>query len=85
MKLMFSFRKAIYVFPIVLILKALIDCPDSYIYEQLTQGIGEDLYYKDRISFMLRQLQQEGLYSRTQVRNYIGRNFRLKMHELPSW
>lgn len=84
-KFMCSFRKALYILPLVLVLKALVDCPDAYIYEQLTQGLEDDLYYKDRIAFMLRQLQQEGLYSREQVRQYVGRSFRVKLPDLPDW
>ena len=84
-KLMVSYRKALHFIPLVMMLKALVSYPDSYIYEQLTQGLDDDLYYKDRISLMLRQLQQEGLYSREQVRIFLGKNFRLKFPELPKW
>jgi DNA-directed RNA polymerase I subunit RPA2 len=60
------------------------DVPDSYIYDQLTVGLEEDLYYKDRIASMLQLVQKEGLHSQEQVRNYIGRSFKLKM-DLPDW
>ena len=84
-KFMCSYRKALYMFPLVLILKALVDYSDAYIYEQLIEGLEDDLYYKDRIAFMLRQLQMEGLISREHVRTYVGRNFRSKLTELPKW
>lgn len=84
-KFMCSYKKALYILPPVLVLKALIDCPDAYIYEQLVQGMEDDLYYKDRIAFMLRQLQMEGLYSQEQARQYLGQCFREKFIELPDW
>jgi DNA-directed RNA polymerase I subunit RPA2 len=85
MRLMFNFKKILYVFPLMLVLKALINCTDSYIYEQLVQGLEGDIYYKDRIVLMLRQLQDEGLYTHEHVRNFIGRNFRAKFTDLPKW
>lgn len=84
-KLMCSNRKALHFIPLVMMLKALVPYPDAYIYEQLTQGLDDDLYYKDRTSLMLRQLQQEGLYSQEHVRIFLGKNFRIKFPELPSW
>lgn len=84
-KFMCSYRKALFILPLVLVLRALVDYPDSYIFHQLTLGFEEDLYYKDRIALMLRQLQQEGLYSREQVRQYLGCCFRAKLNDLPSW
>ena len=61
------------------------NAPDSYLYDQLTVGLEDDLYYKDRIASMLQLVQKEGLHSQEQVRNYIGRNFRPQMGELPEW
>lgn len=84
-KFMCSYKKSLQLLPLIMILKALTDRPDSYIYEQLTIGLEDDLYYKDRIVFMLRQVQLEGLFSREDVRRFIGKNFRVKMMELPEW
>ena len=84
-KFMCSHKKALFFLPIVLILKALTNRPDSYIYQQLTLGMDDDLYVKDRVAFMMRQLQAEGLYTQEQVRRYIGKNFRAKLTELPDW
>ena len=67
------------------VLEALVDVPDAYIYEQLIVGLDTNLYYKDRIATMLRLVQREGLHSRQQVRNFLGRSFRQKMTELPDW
>ncbi len=84
-KFMCSHQKALFFLPLVLVLKALTDRPDSYIYQQLTMGLEDDLYYKDRVAFMLRHLQMEGLYTQEQVRRYIGKNFRVKLNQLPEW
>lgn len=85
MRLMFSFRKILYLFPVVMVLKALVNCTDSFIYDQLVQGLEDEIYYKDRIALMLRQLQEEGLFTHAHVRNFIGRSFRSQFRELPHW
>lgn len=85
MKLMLSFRKGLFFFPIILVMKALVNCTDSYIYEQLVQGLEDNIYFKDRIALMLRQVQDEGLFTYAHARNYIGRNFRAQFKELPDW
>ena len=84
-KFMCSYKKALHILPLVMILKALTNKPDSYIHEQLTIGLEDDLYYMDRVVFMLRQVQLEGLYSQEDIRRYIGKSFRVKMLELPEW
>lgn len=84
-KFMCSYRKNLFILPLVLVMRALVDLPDSYIYEQLVEGLEDDLYYKDRIVFMLRQLQQEGIYSQSQARQYLGRSFRKKLADIPKW
>ena len=84
-KFMCSYRRSMFFLPLVLILKALTNRPDLYIYEQLILGMEDDLYYKDRVAFMLRQLQMEGLYTTEQVRRYIGKHFRVQLSESPSW
>ena len=54
------------------------DVPDSYIYRRLLVGVGDDPYYKGNIVNMLREVQEEGLFSQQQCQQYIGRSFRPK-------
>lgn len=42
---MFSNRKTMYYAPLLLIVKCLVDCTDEFIFQQLTRGNKNDLYY----------------------------------------
>ncbi|CAH0721281.1 unnamed protein product, partial [Brenthis ino] len=84
-KLMFSHRKVMYYAPLILIMKCLIDCPDHYIYRLLLNGKKNDLYYVNCIQNMLRELHEQGLHTSEECRSYLGRMFRPRLSELPSW
>merc|ERR1719244_1385562 len=85
-KFMFSLNKELFFVPVMMILKCLRDVPDSYIYRRLMVGVGDDPYYKGNIVNMLRELQDEGIYSHEQAQEYIGRSFRPKVALLvPAW
>lgn len=45
-KFMFMHKKTLYYVPLILMLKCLIDVTDLYIYNALTTGCEDDLYYK---------------------------------------
>ncbi|XP_013402434.1 DNA-directed RNA polymerase I subunit RPA2 [Lingula anatina] len=82
--LSFSFRKEQFFVPIMLILKALVDVTDQYIYSELIKGKEEDSFYKGCIANMLRQAQSEGLSEKATILKYIGERFRIKL-QLPDW
>ena len=85
-KYMFSLNKELFFVPVVMLLKCLKDVPDSYIFRRLMVGVGDDPYYKDIVVNMLRELQEEGLFTRDQVMEYIGRSFRPKCElQVPAW
>ena len=85
-KFMFALNKELFFVPVVMILKCLKDVSDSYIYRRLLVGVGDDPYYQGNIVNMLRELQDEGLYSQEQAQDYIGRSFRPKVGPLvPCW
>lgn len=72
--------------PVMLILKALTNYPDSYIYDQLCSGLTEDQGYTGRIFASMCQLRLQGkrLCSREEVRSYIGAELRKGKHnEIP--
>merc|ERR1719193_381835 len=85
-KYMFALNKELFFVPVMMILKCLKDVPDSYIFRRLMVGVGDDPYYKGNIVNMLRELQDEGIYSQEQAQEYIGRSFRPKVqYEVPAW
>merc|ERR550519_1445385 len=85
-KYMFALNKELFFVPVMMILKCLKDVPDSYIFRRLMVGVGDDPYYKGNIVNMLRELQDEGIFSQQQAKDYIGRSFREKVrYEIPEW
>ena len=80
-KLMVSIEKKIYLLPLMLVLRALTDQPDSYIATQLTLGMEDDHYHKSKVTLMLQHLQNEGLSTKTGCREFIGKDFRTKMKD----
>jgi len=85
-KFMFALNKELFFVPVAMILKCLKNVSDSYIYKRLMVGAGDDPYYKGSVVNMLREVQEEGIFSHDQARNYIGRSFREKVKFLvPEW
>merc|ERR550519_2365039 len=78
-KFMFALNKELFFVPVAMILKCLKNVSDSYIYKRLMVGAGDDPYYKGSVVNMLREVQEEGIFSHDQARNYIGRSFREKV------
>ncbi|KAH6940188.1 hypothetical protein HPB50_026310 [Hyalomma asiaticum] len=83
-QVMFSYMKELFFMPIMMLLKALCDVSDYYIYSELISGKEDDSFFKGCVINMLRQVQNEGLLTRDQVRAYIGEKFRVCMR-LPEW
>ena len=85
-KYMFSLNKELFFVPVLMMLKCFKDVPDSYIFRRLTVGVGDDPYFKRIVANMLRELQEEGIFSRDDALEYIGRSFRPKCQVLvPAW
>lgn len=83
-QVMFSYMKELFFMPVMMLLKALCDVTDHHIYSELTAGKEDDSFFKGCIINMLRQVQNEGLLTRSEVRAYIGEKFRICMR-LPEW
>ncbi|XP_029831423.2 DNA-directed RNA polymerase I subunit RPA2 [Ixodes scapularis] len=83
-QVMFSYMKEIFFMPVMMLLKALCDVTDYHIYSELVAGKENDSFYKGCIINMLRQVQNENLLTRDEVRSYIGGKFRVCMR-LPEW
>lgn len=80
-KLMVSFKKKIHLLPLMMVLRALTDQPDSYIATQLTLGMEDDSYYTGQVTLMLQHLQEEKLTTQKKCRESIGKDFRMKMND----
>lgn len=76
-----AWRKRIYLVPVVMIMKALVETNDREIYEGLA-GLagtksGENSYLSERVELLLRKYKEvHGLYSKSQNRSYLGEKFR---------
>ncbi|XP_001606574.2 DNA-directed RNA polymerase I subunit RPA2 [Nasonia vitripennis] len=82
-KLMFTHRKVLYYVPLILMLKCLMNVSDKYIYNALTAGCDDDVYYKNCVLNMMRTVHEKDLHSHEQCKAYIGKMFRIKFYELP--
>ncbi|KAK2177567.1 hypothetical protein NP493_591g01025 [Ridgeia piscesae] len=82
--LSFTYNKEQFFVPIILILKALLDTTDEFIYRELTRGRETHTYYKGCITNMLRQTHEEQLTRQSLILRYIGSRFRIKLGR-PSW
>ncbi|KAF7272577.1 hypothetical protein GWI33_014650 [Rhynchophorus ferrugineus] len=84
-KLMFSNNKVLYYAPLCLLLKSLCNYTDQYIYQKLIKGFEDDLYYVDCCQNMLRLIHLEKLHTHEDCKAYLGKMFRVKFYECPSW
>ncbi|RWS21416.1 DNA-directed RNA polymerase I subunit RPA2-like protein, partial [Leptotrombidium deliense] len=83
-KLRFFYEKQPVFIPIVMVLKALCNYTDQYIYTELVKGKESDSFYCSCIMDMLRYLHQEQVYTHDDVKKYIGERLRIKT-DLPEW
>jgi len=83
---MFSHSREMFFVPVIMLLKCLLEVTDAEIYRELMIGAGNDHYRKSVVVNMIRELQEESIYSRDQARAFIGRSFKEKVkYEVPSW
>jgi len=82
--LSFIYQKEQFFVPLALVLKALTNNSDQYVYKQLLKGQEHNVFFKDAVANMLRMLQNEGLLTQNSVLKYIGERFRIKLN-LPEW
>ncbi|XP_011500009.1 PREDICTED: DNA-directed RNA polymerase I subunit RPA2 [Ceratosolen solmsi marchali] len=83
-KLMFTYRKVLYYVPLILMLKCLLNVSDKFIYNALTSGCDNDVYYQNCILNMMRTIHEKNLHTHEQCKIYIGKMFRIKFFELPA-
>ncbi|KAG9232334.1 hypothetical protein BJ875DRAFT_486182 [Amylocarpus encephaloides] len=76
----FSWRKAEYLVPVMMILKALVETNDREIFDGIvgrnqTGSLRKEFFF-DRAELLLRTYKAYGLYSKSQTRAYLGEKFR---------
>jgi len=61
------------------------DYTDEEIYNRLVRGYESDQYYVSCVQSMLREVQNENVYTHAQCRSFIGNLFRSRFPEVPEW
>ncbi|CAI6335247.1 unnamed protein product [Periconia digitata] len=87
----FSWRKAEYLVPTMMILNALVETNDREVFQAIvgtaqSEGLGQRQFVIDRVELLLRAYKVYGLHSRAMTRAYLGSKFRsvLQLDELTS-
>ncbi|KAF2477842.1 beta and beta-prime subunits of DNA dependent RNA-polymerase [Lindgomyces ingoldianus] len=80
--LRFSWRKAEYLIPAVMALKALVETNDREIFEGIvgaagSHGLDEKQFVTDRVELLLRTYKVYGLHSKAKTRAYLGEKFKV--------
>jgi DNA-directed RNA polymerase I subunit RPA2 len=80
--LRFSWRKAEYLVPVMMVLNALVETNDRDIFEGVvgaagSQGLEEKQFVTDRVELLLRTYKVYGLHSKAKTRAYLGEKFRV--------
>merc|ERR1711939_1137589 len=77
----FSWRKAEYLVPVMMVMKALVETNDREIFEGLVGAAGSEgsknTFLTDRVELLLRTYKAYGLYTNSKTRAYLGEKFRI--------
>lgn len=83
-KLRFFYNRQPIYFPLILVLKALWDTSDLFIFNEMIKTRENDNFLKSCLINMLHLVQNEKLFTSKQIKNYIGERVRVRF-EAPSW
>ena len=83
----FSWRKAEYLVPVMMVMKALVETNDRDIFEGIvgaagSKGLAEKQFVTDRVELLLRTYKVYGLHSQAKTRAYLGSKFKVVL-QLP--
>jgi DNA-directed RNA polymerase I subunit RPA2 len=81
----FSYRKTQYLVPVILILRALVDCGDRRVYDAVVHGDVGNSFVTERAKTMLKEFQGRQLYSRKACLAYLGNMFKVVLRVPESW
>jgi DNA-directed RNA polymerase I subunit RPA2 len=79
--LRFSWRKAEYLVPVMMILNALVETNDKAIFDGITAGRGEEAFLAERVEGLLTTFKSYHLYTRRETLAYLGDKFRVVLDE----
>src|ERR1700694_5896900 len=79
--LRFSWRKAEYLVPVMMILNALVETNDKAIFDSITAGRGEEAFLAERVEGLLTTFKSYHLYTRRETLAYLGDKFRVVLDE----
>lgn len=83
--LRFSWRKAEYMVPVVMILKALVGATDKEIFTGILQNDFGNTFLTDRVELLLRGFKTYGLYTQHQCLEFLGDKFRVVLQCPEDW
>lgn len=83
--LRFSFRKAEYMVPVVMIMKALVGATDKEIFKGILQNDFENTFLTDRVELLLRGFKSYGLMTGRQCLEFLGDKFRVVLQCPEDW
>ncbi|SCV68372.1 BQ2448_493 [Microbotryum intermedium] len=83
--LRFSWRKAEYMVPVVMILKALVGATDKEIFMGILQNDFQNTFLTDRVELLLRGFKTYGLFTQLQCLAFLGEKFRVVLQCPEDW
>lgn len=83
--LRFSWRKAEYMVPVVMIIKALADVTDKEIFAGIIQNDFGNTFLTDRVELLLRGFKSHKLYTGNQCLEHLGDKFRVVLQCPEDW
>ena len=79
--LRFSWRKAEYLIPVMMVLNALANTNDKAIFDGIAAGRGEEAFIAERVEGLLRTYKTYQLYTQRDTLAYLGEKFRVALDE----
>lgn len=83
--LRFSWRKAEYMVPVVMIMKALVGATDKEIFQGILQNDFDNTFLTDRVELLLRGFKTYGLQTGQQCLDFLGDKFRVVLQCPEDW
>lgn len=79
---MFNVGRELFFVPLMMLIKAMLNVTDEFIYKNCMAGYEDDLYFKSCLTDMLRDLHRDKIHTHEQAKVYIGEKFRSKVQRI---
>jgi len=83
--LRFSWRKAEYMVPVVMIIRALVGASDKEVFMGVMQNDYKNTFLTDRVELLLRSFKTYGLQTQAQCLDFLGDKFRIVLQVPEDW